>query len=598
MPIPRHCLSFLLSCAFSLLSFSALAQDDAVVLAVSTYPDPTYHDRALETTIDVLGQAIKPRKLQIVTADAPELAEIIHRRQADVVILNAGYYRQLAASGGLRDIATLLPPGFSDQNHCDGGAIVVRSDDVRIQSLADLKGMRLSANTHRGFNGFVVEMGEIARQGFDPDKFFSSIHFTGEGQRMSAAAIEVLNGQADAAFLRMCLLEHLEEAKLIPAGKLRVLEPYDEGEPLPCKRSTALYPSWVLATTPTATPELSRLITKTILNLPQAPNGFSWGLATDFSQVDELYKTLRLGTYEYLREEWSIKRFWQTYQNWIYGFLVLLAALGMHYTHSLWLVKTKTRELREALIEQQRLEREKLQAITRINSLQRAASLSQLSSLFVHELGQPLNALVCFCGGLMNSLTHRPSPKTMAEADLAILNRITQQAQRANDVLNKVRSYAKGKSDRSQKVDLGRVVQKVISDLHISAQQGMKVTVDCPYECFVIGSELEIEIILLNLVKNALDAAHAVPRPSVKLAVKPCEDGSTQITISDNGPEIDDKTLESLTRPLFTTKENGLGLGLSIVQSLCEAHRARLTFVRNCPTGLLVTITFPADLHA
>lgn len=582
------------SSAFFACGTVSAESDAPLVLAVSTYPDPTYHDTAIETTIAALKTAVRPRILKVISADAPELSELIHSRRADLAIINAGHYRQMTTSGGLRDIATLLPPGFTDQNHCDGGAIVVRSDSP-YRNIPDLKGKRLSANTTRGFNGYVVEMGEIARQGFDPDTFFTSVHLMGEGQKMSAAALEVLNGQADAAFLRMCLLEHLENAGVVPKGQLRVLEPYNDAPPLVCRRSTALYPSWVLATTPTATPELSRLVTKTILNLPQTPNGFSWGLATDFRQVDALYKTLRLGSYEYLRD-WSFQRLWQSYRHWILGVLLLLCAAVLHYAHCVWLVNRKTRELRAALIEQQRLEKEKLQAMDRIGSLQKAASVSQLSSLFAHELGQPLNALVCFSEGLATSLSQRPEPKTINSDDLSVLSRISRQAQRAKAVLDRVRSYAKGKSDRQQKVDLSGVLQKVVGDLRLQSQTAAPIAVQCPVGCFITGCALEIELILLNLIKNALDAVADAPQAAVAISVRQQDDQTTLITVKDNGPILTDEQLNALTYPLYTTKKNGLGLGLSIVKSLCEAHRARLTFARNTPSGLIVSLLFPAAL--
>ena len=78
----------------------------------------------------------------------------------------------------------------------------------------------------------------------------------------------------------------------------------------------------------------------------------------------------------------------------------------------------------------------------------------RLSSRKFYELGHPLNAFVCFTEGLTNSLSQRPASKAVTEADLCVIARITRQAQRAKDVLNRVRSYAKGKSDRSQSVNL------------------------------------------------------------------------------------------------------------------------------------------------
>ena len=97
-----------------------------------------------------------------------------------------------------------------------------------------------------------------------------------------------------------------------------------------------------------------------------------------------------------------------------------------------------------------------------------------------YELGQPLNALVCFTEGLTNSVSQRPASKAVTEADLCVIAGITRQAQRAKDVLNRVRSYAKGKSDRSQSVNLAPVIGKVVRDLHLRTVPGLSLRLNNP----------------------------------------------------------------------------------------------------------------------
>ena len=205
-------LARLLVCGIAMLAalagtvVPACAADREVVLTISTYPTSLDRNEALSTTVRVLTEALRPARLRVVSESLEGTIERISKGQTHLVILNAGQYRQML-NLGLRDIVSLKIPGFPDINHCDGGAIVVAANRGDIQGIPDLKGRVLSANTPIGFNGFAVQMGEIARAGFNPEKFFSRIVFRGEGDHMVETLDDVAAGRADAAFVRLCLLE-------------------------------------------------------------------------------------------------------------------------------------------------------------------------------------------------------------------------------------------------------------------------------------------------------------------------------------------------------------------------------------------------------
>ena len=362
---------------------------ETVRLAITTYPGPNLHEEILSATVAELERKLAPRKLSILRADLPELTDAILAKKVELVILTAGQYRQLNRVG-LRDLVAVDIPGFSDLNHTDGGTIVVRSDRQDLKHLSDLKGKTLAANVPGGFHGFQIQMGELAARGYDPEHFFRKIVFKGEADHMADAALDVVQGRADVAFLALCYLESLERRNVIPEGALRVISEYHDDPPLPCRRSTALYPSWVLATTPMASPDLSREVAAIVLNQPKTAGGLQWGVATDFSPVDDLFRTLKIGPYAYLRE-WSLKRIWAEYAGLITIVLCALIGVFLHYLRINALVDRRTAELRAAMKVQAELERKQRAAAARIDALQKAGAVAQISSMLAHEMSQPLN---------------------------------------------------------------------------------------------------------------------------------------------------------------------------------------------------------------
>lgn len=142
-----------------------------------------------------------------------------------------------------------------------------------------------------------------------------------------------------------------------------------------CARSTDLYPTWTLASTKSASPEVSRLVTSAVLDMPKTKEGFVWGVSTDFSQTDELLKTLEIGPYEYLRE-WTVKRF--VHEYWPF---IMLAAFGLfgvffHWRRAEHLVKKRTAQLRKSISERIQLEEKAKDANHRLETLQRIGPFS------------------------------------------------------------------------------------------------------------------------------------------------------------------------------------------------------------------------------
>ena len=114
-------------------------------------------------------------------------------------------------------------------------------------------------------------------------------------------------------------------------------------------RSTDLYPTWTMATTGTTDPRLSRLVTRVLLEIaPIGEDGLYWGVATDYTPVDQLFRDLRIGPYDYLRH-WTMERVVREYWPWLLIALMVLVGLLLHGVRVTQLVRVRAAELKDAL---------------------------------------------------------------------------------------------------------------------------------------------------------------------------------------------------------------------------------------------------------
>ena len=368
--------------------------------------------------------------------------------------------------------------------------------------------------------------------------------------------------KADTAVFRLCWLEDYLKAHPEEKNLWRVVEPKpDSGR---CLASTDLYPSWIVATTPATPPAVSRIVTETLLAMPETREGQYWSVATDFSTIDNLYKTLKIGPYQFLRE-WSVTRFWETFRLPIFLVIGLIVGLIFHSVRVTQLVHRKTRELTEALARETELKQEAQQAGERIALLQRSGIIGQMSSMIAHELRQPLAAQDLFGKSLEKILTRAGA----GEQTLSVLARMMKQTERIAAIVENVRNYAKVKTVKRTRIDLRSVVM-------------------------IDANALEWELVVLNLIKNAAEALATTKDPTVSVSLLRNDAGNFVLTVADNGPGVPEEKLKAFGSPVTSGKTNGLGLGLSIVKSIVENHGAAIRF-RNHPLGgLEVTVIIPA----
>ena len=312
-------------------------------LGISSFAEHSINKALIDPTIEAIRSAVKPDKLEVEYLELNRLQNSLKNGHLDLVLSSAGNYRRFLLEGyGLRDLATMVSNQAPNPNYAEGSVFFTRSDREDIDSIAGLKDKSVSANYPFAFSGWQIAAGEMMNRGLDPDHFFSKVDFLGHGA--SPVIDAVLSGKTDAGIVRACILEN---AGLLQSGKVKVLDPKETTE-FPCAVSTRLYPNWTLSTTPNTPPEISRKVTAAVLEIKPLQNNLHWSVATDFTPIDDLFKRLEIGPYEYLRH-FSFKRFMEAYWQYFVCAAIFIIGLILHGIRSEYLVNKRTHALTESL---------------------------------------------------------------------------------------------------------------------------------------------------------------------------------------------------------------------------------------------------------
>lgn len=217
----------------------------------------------------------------------------------------------------------------------------------------------------------------------------------------------------------------------------------------------------------------------------------------------------------------------------------------------------------------------------RIAHLERQRSLGLLSASLGHELKQPLTAVLTNAQVARRMLRGGDiDPARM----LDFLDRIVYNTQRANGIIERIRGFLRPGKSRQETVDLGWVAREVAELVVVEARaRRVSLQLDLPSRPqWVTGDPLQLSQILLNLLRNALDAA-GDRHQRVALRLRE-HGGQAVIEVEDGGPGLTPEAQRLAGQPFFTTKSEGLGLGLSISRAIAEQHGGELR-LSNAPGG-------------
>jgi C4-dicarboxylate-specific signal transduction histidine kinase len=226
--------------------------------------------------------------------------------------------------------------------------------------------------------------------------------------------------------------------------------------------------------------------------------------------------------------------------------------------------------------------------------LARLNTMGEMASGMAHELNQPLTALVGYAESAMTGLD---SGHLEPDDFRHILERVVSESQRAAEIIRRLRRLVrKREPERTETVinDLVREVADMVA--HETDPGGYSLQLELMDSIPVIRADrVQIQQVLLNLVRNGLEAMDLTPQPERLLIVRTEFTDRVCVTVSDNGPKHDPAALPQLFEPYYSTKATGLGMGLAICRSIIESHAGQLNAEPNANRGLSFTFTLPAD---
>lgn len=455
-------------------------------------------------------------------------------------------------------------------------------------SIESLKGASIAALDPHPQTWWLAALAEFQMKGIPAAELQDAATFYERGPE--AVVNAVMSGAKDAGILPACTLEAFQrEGKLDIRRDLTIVnEQYRDR--LACVHSSAAYPSWTLAAAPSVDPAAKKALSTLFYSMNLAKYGGEWALPALNRSIYDLFYELKMGPYADLAG-WSFQRFVRENADILaLGMLGLFIAASYMVSLSV-LVRRKTRQLSKALEERDLIEAEAAQSRQHIANLERTGIVGQMSTIIAHELKQPLSAIMNYANGLHRRTT---AGKFDQESFDWALTEIVDQAERASEIVNRVRAYAKHDYPPRTVADLSVVIGNAISTFRRSRQTNAQIDVRVNRGSMAEVDAWEIELAVLNLLKNAADAISGVPNPLIEVSLEPVDLKTWALSVADNGPYVSDEQLALFFKPLHTSKgSKGMGLGLSIVANIAERHAGRVTVERNGSRGVRFIITLP-----
>lgn len=586
----KVCLAFLLFCSACFANTTAdthnLGSSDTITIGIADEFSPDFWPQVLGPTLEYLREAlphltIKTKEVDLQTTDALKSSNV------DLFIAPPLIFWSQLLENGASAIGMLSPLHSKDPRTSTAGVLITKADRKDLKSEKDLSSKKIAVRAKGLNHEYLLLKHWLSKKGIQLEK---SADVLETGFRNPGVLSAVLSGEADFGLLAYCELENALKSGALEPGKIKVVSESKKPTEL-CSRTTELFPNIVVGAYPNTPSDKAAAITAALYNMPTLKNTYRWSYANGFDSLDEVAKELALGPYQYL-QEWRPEALWKRFSTEILLFCALVLAAAWHIFRVNRLVALKTEELRTALIEKQKLSDKEKESREKLSALEKNGLISHLSSLIAHELKQPLGAITNYTAGLKAHLASgQPNPELVNH----VLDKISQQSRDASSVIEFVRSFAKPSAPAGiVKCDPSSVTQKAIESLRLSGNFSGEILSDISPTPWCNADPKGLELALYNVLKNAAEACGHVSKPCINVTILEY-DGYVEFSITDNGPALTEDDLQRILQTRISTKKEGLGLGMKIVENIVEKCGGRLELQRNEPSGLRVLIQIPIE---
>jgi len=222
----------------------------------------------------------------------------------------------------------------------------------------------------------------------------------------------------------------------------------------------------------------------------------------------------------------------------------------------------------------------------------RLTAMGQMSSGLAHELNQPLTAIMNYVKAARRTAEGVEDPR-VARA-LELIDKAAAQTARAGQIIRRLRDFVEKGETHRRLEDINTTVADAVA---LGVVGGGDVERRFDYATGlpqVMIDRIQIQQVVLNLVRNAIEAMAASPRRQLRIATAPTADGGVAVTVADTGPGLPPEIVDRLFQPFVTTKENGMGIGLSLCRTIIDAHGGELDAVAAQDGGTVFHFNLPA----
>jgi two-component system sensor kinase FixL len=226
--------------------------------------------------------------------------------------------------------------------------------------------------------------------------------------------------------------------------------------------------------------------------------------------------------------------------------------------------------------------------------ISRLTALGEMASALAHELNQPLSAIANYMKGSRRLLENRSDEQSLMIKEA--MDKAAEQSVRAGQIIRRLRDFvARGESERRVE-SVTKLVEEASALALVGAKDsGVRVRFRFdPDVDAILGDKVQIQQVMLNLMRNAIEAMEQSERRELTLSTEPGEDGTVVVKVADTGPGIAPEIASQLFQPFVTTKVHGMGVGLSISRTIIEAHGGQLLAEPNPGGGTIFRFTLSA----
>ncbi|MFQ6370636.1 PhnD/SsuA/transferrin family substrate-binding protein [Shewanella sp. YIC-542] len=530
--------------------------------------------------MDYLSQQLPGNRFEVVPLDFTEMKEQLLDHRVQFIVTNPGQYLSLSNEQPLSWLATMRSRQHGGATYAIGSTIIVRADSP-IHSLEDLRGVSVAASDPQALGGYQAAVGLLHRHGIEASAFFSDIHFL--GFPLEPLVYQVRDGAVDSAITPYCTLEEMVDEGLVKREDFRVIN-RQQPEGYDCDVSTPLYPNWSFAASDLVPSPITQAITQALFDLPANSEAavsadlMGWTAPVSQLAVIKLYDELQISggppslyaaSYKWFRQHRELA-------------MVLLGIFFLAPFYHLWL-EYKIRQKNEFLMATERQLKDKELQLERMQS---AAILGEIGAGLAHELNQPIAAITQYSEGALMAL-ERSDAAQMPPQLHEVLKKIYSQSMRAGEVVHRIRGLLRRRRNGNVPLLVLPLIQEALA-LFQRTIDTRQITVHLQqtgHEQAILGDSVGLSQVLVNLLKNALDAMEGNGGKQLLIRLdyqafpsdreRDLRQPWMLIEVIDSGSGLAAPVTE-LMQSFATTKENGLGLGLAICRDVMTEHQGVL----------------------